>query len=370
MWNNELVKQVREGKLAIELNHCDTQEELRDLLKYCFPKDKDLAFTNSRYYFKWGCYWQSSISTNLPSKSIKKFKMKYTKEDWVKEKVALEWENDKANKINKFFKECNSYNSYVNGAYKYYICLHRGGAWSGRAETTLPIVKIDDIVMEEEFVLPDTYIVECSNTEETNIVANYIKNCQQNWEYYKYVINHKGLIIKNHTDFNLYCEIPEVVKHLPILTFEEFTKHVFKKENMKEKQIIGYKLIKPEYAEAVNLITQTSYSKKGLEEISSDYSIKKLKEAGVLDIWFEPVYKEEKQLPKINGYDGKISGNQIVYGSSCAKFIPKFFQDLVKINDEHKILGGNRTIKSIKLDSDVEITIEQIKEIVEFLKEN
>ncbi len=134
-----------------------------------------------------------------------------------------------------------------------------------------------------------------------------------------------------------------------------------------EREIIGYKLIKPEYKDAVkSLVANLSINTTMLIENFPTVIII-LRNAGVLDIWFEPVYKEEKKLPKINGYDGKVEGNQIVYGSSCAKFIPKFFQDLENLNKEHTTLGGNRTIKSIKLNSGVEITMEQVKEIVEFL---
>ena len=61
-----------------------------------------------------------------------------------------------------------------------------------------------------------------------------------------------------------------------------------------EKKIIGYKLTKPEYEKAANQIT-------GAENlISQNYNFQidsiaydRVVKAGVLDLWFEPVYKEE-----------------------------------------------------------------------------
>ena len=68
------------------------------------------------------------------------------------------------------------------------------------------------------------------------------------------------------------------------------------KENNMEKEIIGYKLIKSEYKEAACKIGATDLnSSLGKNIAEAKNTINKLKEAGVLDLWFEPVYKEEKQ---------------------------------------------------------------------------
>lgn len=82
----------------------------------------------------------------------------------------------------------------------------------------------------------------------------------------------------------------------------------------------------------------------------------------------EPVYKEEKQLPKINGYEGKYNNDRITYG--CATFNKYWFEEILKLYDFVRNFEGigTRHLKSIKLDSGVEITMEQVKEIVEYLK--
>lgn len=66
-----------------------------------------------------------------------------------------------------------------------------------------------------------------------------------------------------------------------------------------KKEISGYRLIKPEYKEAVKLIGNFSSLEffevyKTFKEHAAIYEliVKKLEEAGVLDLWFEPVYSE------------------------------------------------------------------------------
>lgn len=83
-------------------------------------------------------------------------------------------------------------------------------------------------------------------------------------------------------------------------------------------------------------------------------------------------WKEENEikLPRINQYDGKVSGDFIIYGNNCAKLKISWFKNIGDISSFLNI-GENRTIRSIKLNSDVEITIahiEQIKKFIEFNK--
>ena len=80
------------------------------------------------------------------------------------------------------------------------------------------------------------------------------------------------------------------------ITLEQFKKHFLKEKTMK-KEIIGYKLIKPEYEGALKNI-QPQWNKKIHEEKGYNVAINSgvyydFKKAGVLDLWFEPVYEEE-----------------------------------------------------------------------------
>ena len=151
------------------------------------------------------------------------------------------------------------------------------------------------------------------------------------------------------------------------LTFEQFNKYIINSEKMKEKEIKSYKLINPNYEKAAaRLLAPSLNSLYG--NVGNPGDIEKLRSAGVLDIWFEPIYEKEKKiLPSINGYEGHLErGVTIVYGSNCAKFDRTFFEKLNKVNEG----GINRKIQSIKLDSGVEITMQQVREICEFLDEN
>lgn len=70
--------------------------------------------------------------------------------------------------------------------------------------------------------------------------------------------------------------------------FEKYPKQV--------REIIGYEIIKPEYAEAAAKIVSERISSTELLDIlaeSNNYYAQRLHEAGVLDLWFKPIYKEE-----------------------------------------------------------------------------
>ncbi len=98
----------------------------------------------------------------------------------------------------------------------------------------------------------------------------------------------------------------------------------------------------------------------------------------MLDIWFEPIYKEKKALPKINGYEGKVvkknDGNYVQYG--CAEINAKFFHTLNQLNPKDANYTNkfgnfdNRTLASIKFSSGVEVTMEEVNQIAEYLEEN
>ena len=147
-------------------------------------------------------------------------------------------------------------------------------------------------------------------------------------------------------------------------TKEEIIKH-FAKMN-KETRIIGYKLVKPEYAGAalkianrlVNSVVHiTSECLNNIEIKKRAVSISNLKKAGVLDLWFEPVYEKEYKLPKINGYEGKLEGSLVVYG--CVEITPAVFEKM-----------GSRLIKTLTFDSGVTITEQEMNQIREYLSKN
>jgi len=73
--------------------------------------------------------------------------------------------------------------------------------------------------------------------------------------------------------------------------------------------------------------------------------------------------KPQYSLPIINGYKGKlIEPDRDLIEFGCAQIS---IQLLKRLTLSH---NGNRTIKSIKLDSGVEITMEQIKQIIKYIE--
>ena len=153
----------------------------------------------------------------------------------------------------------------------------------------------------------------------------------------------------------------------------------YKKEELK-REVIGYK-IKPKFVDAYIALFRDGVSsdyildeKVSFEKNSNYY--KKAVNLGILNVWFKKVYKKELELPEINGYEGVYDKNHNIIRYGCAVFPVKDlkilysnidnFNEVVKKNlDKY-----NRTVSRITLSSDVVITIEQLKQIIEFLKEN
>ena len=91
-YNEELVEEVRRGRLAIKND--GTKKELKALLKYCFPIETKSILGDGTYYFKVKFHqWTGEDSTNLPYKSVKEFYMKKElPENWC---IKRTMENDK-----------------------------------------------------------------------------------------------------------------------------------------------------------------------------------------------------------------------------------------------------------------------------------
>lgn len=59
---------------------------------------------------------------------------------------------------------------------------------------------------------------------------------------------------------------------------------------------MGYKLIKPEYRKASEKIMNANYPSKDNTTVTSESCIDSLRKADIIDLWFEPIYKEEKSF--------------------------------------------------------------------------
>jgi hypothetical protein len=224
-------------------------------------------------------------------------------------------------------------------------------------------------------ITDDEFIVDCSQSSKYEKMKVYDFLIKKRNYPESYLTNEANFIACNKdfgdTNWTYINNVREKFPNHPILSFKEF------KEKYLNIEIIGYKLVKEKYKESVKKILNTPKFPLESSPELLDFKIDSewyylLKEAGVLDLWFEPVYEEQKTLPKINGYQGEfvddLNGAFIKYG--CATFNVQFINELHGLIGRNKVLCGNKDIKSIKLNSDVEITTEQIKQIYEYIQEN
>lgn len=143
-------------------------------------------------------------------------------------------------------------------------------------------------------------------------------------------------------------------------------KEIFKKIidmnniNIVTPKIKGYRLKYPEYLDAINLILGYQIYLKGFENDIDDFknTLNKLKEAKVLDIWFEPVfvinevnlYFGDVKFTLIKGNDyadtvhGKIQMSDIKAAIDYIENPPKLGEYELHI---HSTTGNHNSIKNI-----------------------
>lgn len=158
------------------------------------------------------------------------------------------------------------------------------------------------------------------------------KACTPHDNYITYDEGYLGILVNTIKPANM----EEVYKFFPEEKQEEFKKYVLKENNM-NKEIIGYKLIKPEYEEAavkIGKIENCGWNtdlefKKGLPYDCK--AVDFLKKAGVLDLWFKPVYKSTEKTVSVGGkFDVVIKDGKIWHKSDD---ITQFVELLIKNNN-------------------------------------
>lgn len=155
-----------------------------------------------------------------------------------------------------------------------------------------------------EFVLPEKWCIKSENAEQHLEIVNYFEQISESnsvvslyaWQYHGYFYFHKPF-------YSSRCALEFKLDEYTKLTFEQFEKYILKKENMRMKKLIGYKIIKPQYIKASEIITnfpglfderkESSLPAQGIHFTAGSACAMSLRAAGVLDLWFEPVYEEE-----------------------------------------------------------------------------
>lgn len=228
--------------------------------------------------------------------------------------------------------------------------------------------------VEEKFVLPEKWCVKVFSNEEFHEVMNYLGDLKggyfnklhhKNFNPFPYRNNY---YIGFQKDGSIFYNNIIKEHHGEEITFKQFEKYVLKKD-MKDRKIIGYKLIKPELKSACRaIISDKDWFDRYWQKNSQDYSCnfgaddgnfsnhqvyQELKDAGVLDLWFEPLFEKEALNITINGYKGEFCKEHVNFG--CQSFSVEFIKKLYDLME----LKPKNGIDSLK---------EEIKQIVEYYK--
>ena len=246
---------------------------------------------------------------------------------------------------------CNKKQDYSNwgGLENYYN-------WVG-SKKDIPVYtfeEFEEMYLKEEFILPVKWCIkDCKKVTEYG-AKRFHHKMDNIWEdAYLCIDESSGKYNYLKKKYN-YTEI----------TFEQFKKYVLKNNNMENnKQIIGYKLIKEEYREAAYKIANVSCFFNGMVDFEENcYIEKNLKEAGVLDLWFEKVYGEEFKVG-----DWIISTNDI---KSIVFKIESINEEYYKCeNDNFGIVALRKDKKDLRLATTEEIAKAQ-KTIVKMYSSN
>lgn len=214
---------------------------------------------------------------------------------------------------------------------------------------------------EQNFILPEKWCVQ--DSEEVSIWAHKTLKCKPSSEYSRKLCIIQKLFPSYESYFFLH---PSEIKDYKEITFEQFKKHVLKQEDM-EREIIGYKLKEDcgQYKEAAKIIadTTTDYTKDKFLPNSTTYN--NFKKAGVLELWFESVYKKEFKVGDIvvvteqcTGNNAKV-GHIVVLDEIDLKDTRGIYYN---VSDEYKLYGAydNSWCRNIRL-----ATPEEIKKATE-----
>lgn len=355
---------------------------------------------------------------------------------WLNYEYSCDW-------IGKVF---NYYGHHIGAGVNGTNCYDKINTFSGNP-ILLSLEKWDSIV--NGFTVPRKWCISRNlHLDDNDVVTNYINKrfgtyfikSQFRGGFYLIDENTRKVTHSSNRDKKDYEEI----------TFEQFKKHILKYQDM---DIIGYKL-KPSCLQYKSVAFEIVYKTSGTSSLylsgDADFlkiandpdpgSISALKSAGVLDLWFEPVYdygykvgdwvwsKQDAimgtdlynrganpfeilaineqgfvydlgsvegntdfnngnrsctysmcnidriataeeimavtlSLPKINGYEGVLRANKTEVKYGCA------YMSISKLRSIYncETLSNNRNVKSITLDSNVTITMKQIKEILDFV---
>jgi hypothetical protein len=295
-----LIKQLQEGEIALEFNIGDQSEDLQKVIKIAFPKDPISPTGSARYYYTTDPYlgertWVAS--DNLPNMQIVP--------------------------ISEFLKELNPpEKSIAERLRKGEIAIHMDSRTDETKQLLQKIIRQAFPYYTGKIGGGGTY---------------YCKDKRDNtWDFWE-----SEIMV---TDYTI----------IPITTLLS--------NKMENKEIIGYRLAKPEYEAAaagicgygrkMAKVTDPLYSQYDLNFLLDSDDRRSIEKAGVLNLWFEPVYKEKAPTIKIGDYTGIVDKTVewfIIEGVSYSKsFIEGLIEALSKKHMHSINVGCNGQIKLTK----------------------
>ena len=148
-----------------------------------------------------------------------------------------------------------------------------------------------ELMEEEKFEIPEKW---CINTSNFSVGEYLVNNFVPAQDWYLKMPNNVNYFHFKKNNFHFWREIKD--EEYTEITFEQFKKYILKQKTM-EKELIGYRLKDEKYRNAVNaLIIECGVFSNKILSLNSPKTIAALREANVLDVWFEAVYKEESLL--------------------------------------------------------------------------
>lgn len=197
--------------------------------------------------------------------------------------------------------------------------------------------------VKPEFVLPERWKV-LRTSENTDVLSKWANEVSNTTE-------HCGYGNKDHPNY-IHSENIDTGntprsgnnKDFTEITLDQFKQYVLKqKTETMEKEIIGYKF-KNELGVAIKsaalaIIQASQFVDKtygGKVDVQKPENIEKYRKAKVLDLWFEPVYRETEQIINI-GFDVIIKNKRAFVGSDD---ITEFVIDMIYTYNQIKSFGG------------------------------
>lgn len=200
--------------------------------------------------------------------------------------------------------------------------------------------------------LPEKWCIE--RTPETCADVNRIFS-----RIYKKLYTHNGVSERSSSNYLHYPPKEgktRVVFTYPLKDYTIITVEEYKNMMEKNKKLIGYKLKFAEYNKAALAICDTrSWESNNINFKPGSLAESALRDAEVLDKWFEEVYESIPELPSVKGYQGEIQGECIKYG--CAYVPIAWFT-----------VSATTKINSMNVGNNVYLTPQNVQEIREYLK--